>query len=110
VAKSLSGGRRRTLRKQGKPPGKPGRPEGQSVRIQELLADMYRDLAWLGEPNRSHSKLSQDLLNPMGSDRPLMQVLLNHDRKYLHLYNRLGERAFRRHVAAIQKKIWRNGG
>lgn len=70
-----------------------------------MLLNIERDLIWLGEPDLSHSKLSQDLLDPKASSLPLMQVLLE-EPKYLHFYNLIGERAFRRHVAAIQKKIW----
>jgi hypothetical protein len=107
VAKRLSGGRRCTLRKWGKPPGKPGRPKGQSARTQGLLANIYRDLAWLGDPHRHHSKLSRDLLwlTPQDEQLDLMKVLLQ-EPKYLHVYNCIGERALRRHVAAVQKKIW----
>jgi hypothetical protein len=106
VAKRLSGGRRRTLRKQGSPRGKLGRPRGQTARNQELLANIHRDLIWLGEPDRPHSKLSRDLLDPKASELDLLQVLLNHEPEYLHIYRMIGGRAFRRHVAAIQKKIW----
>jgi hypothetical protein len=107
VSRRLSGGRRRTLHKQGAAPGKPGRPKGRANEYTpQLLADLYRDLAWLGEPQLSHSRLSRELANPKKAGLDLVQVLVKHDRKYLHLY-RCDERALRRHIAAIQKKIWR---
>jgi hypothetical protein len=107
MAKRPSGGRRRTLRKQGLPPGRPGRPEGRAgQQTQELLANLRRDLAWLAEPHLSDSALSRDLLEPKESKLDLVQVLVKHEPKYLHFYNCIGDRAFRRHVAAVQEEIW----
>jgi hypothetical protein len=50
--------------------------------------------------------LSRDLLEPKESKLDLVQVLVKHEPKYLHFYNCIGDRAFRRHVAAVQEEIW----
>jgi hypothetical protein len=107
-----SGGKRRTLALkwrgcwQGLLQPRLGRPNGPSTRVQERRLNIERDLIWLGEPDRSYLKLTQDLLNPNTSELAAMRALLNDDRKYLHTYNCISERSLRNDVAGIQKKIW----
>jgi hypothetical protein len=124
--KRLSGGRRRTLRKQGTPPGKRGRPKKASAEqigrdlaqlfgvaiprkltwAQARLRDLERDLIWLGEPDCPDSQLARELRNPKTSALDLLQLMLLEGPGHFRKYGYVSERALRRDVASLQKKIW----
>lgn len=100
VAKRNSGAQRRRvalikqrLRELGLPlsPGKPGRPKGSTARVEERLFRLQKDLAWIGRPDLSDLALARKLMK---------------DPEYARAYKGISERALRRDIGTVQRKIW----
>ena len=101
MAKRLSGGRRRTLRKQGKAPGKPGFPKGTtSKKVMALLLRPHGDLTH--ELFLDPEWQSQWLTSKRVSAHRLAEFL---QKKLPERYGHLPLRTFRRHVAAVKSTV-----
>ena len=72
-------------------PGKPGRPRGQSAKVQRRLEQLKKHLAWIGNPKKSNLELVNDLQNK---------------REYRDSYKGISKRTLRRDVEIVQRQIW----
>jgi hypothetical protein len=72
-------------------PGKPGRPKGLAERTEKRRKQLHKDLAWIGEPGLSNSRLAK---------------MLKTKRAYRDAYKGISERSLRREVAIVQRQIW----
>jgi hypothetical protein len=70
--------------------GKVGRPRG-SRRGGDRLAQLRRDLIWIGEPNTSNSELAMRLLKK---------------KEFCAAYHGISARTLRRDIGIIQKELW----